>query len=89
MQIELAVSDISRVEADVLVLPVAEGGLAKQRSFATLDQVLGGAVGRLAAAQDFQGKAEQTLELVTLGRLKARAWCWWGSVTAEGWARVS
>ncbi len=71
MQIELAVSDISRVEADVLVLPVAEGGLAKQRSFATLDQLLGGAVGRLAAAQDFQGKAEQTLELVTLGRLKA------------------
>ncbi len=71
MQIELAVSDVSRVDADILVIPVAEGVLAKQRSFAALDQALGGAVGRLAAAEEFQGKAEQTMDLVTLGKLRA------------------
>ncbi|MBN2191623.1 MAG: leucyl aminopeptidase [Polyangiaceae bacterium] len=71
MQMQLAVSDVIRAEADVLVVPVTEGALGRQRFFASIDAALGGTLTRLAEAQEFQGKAEQTLELATLGRLPA------------------
>lgn len=71
MQMQLVVSDVVHADADVLAVPVTEGVLAKQRWFARLDEALGGAVTRLATAQDFTGKAEQVLDVATLGGLPA------------------
>jgi leucyl aminopeptidase len=71
MQIDLAVCEVVGTEADVVVIPVFEGALGKQRHFATVDAALGGAVMRLAAEQDFQGKADQILEVPSLGKMPA------------------
>ncbi len=71
MQIQLSAGEIQHAEADLLAVPVSQGPLEKQKIFVILDEALGGALTKLAAQQDFQGKADQALEVVTLGKLPA------------------
>jgi leucyl aminopeptidase len=56
---------------DVLALVVAEGALEKQKLVADLDRTLGGALLAQAKLAEFSGKADQSFEIATLGRLKA------------------
>jgi leucyl aminopeptidase len=61
------------LDADVLVIGVAHSSKALSLSptLKPLDEALGGALGRLAAKEEFTGKRDQSVALATLGRLKA------------------
>ncbi len=71
MQIQLSAGEVTRAEADVLAVPVVQGPLEKQKIFNVLDGVFDGTLAKLAAQQDFQGKADQALDLASLGKLPA------------------
>lgn len=70
LQITLAAKDPAAATADVLALGVIEGALEKQKALATIDELMGGSLLRHAAAVEFTGKADSTLELPTLGKLE-------------------
>jgi len=72
MQIQLSSKDVTAAEADVLALFVVEGGLDRQKAVLVLDERLDGALLKSAATAEFTGKADQSLELCTLGRLPAK-----------------
>jgi len=72
LKVQLTSGTVSRVEADVLALPVTQGDMEKQPLLRELDQALGGALLEQATAAEFAGKAEQLFELPTLGKLGAR-----------------
>jgi leucyl aminopeptidase len=57
--------------ADALVVCVFSGALAEHPALRALDRTLGGALLAHAKTVEFEGKAEQLLDLPTLGRLKA------------------
>ncbi len=72
MQIQLSSKDVAAAEADVLALFVVEGGLDRHKTVLALDERLDGALLKSAATAEFTGKADQSLELCTLGRLPAK-----------------
>jgi len=72
LSIHAASGDPLAATVDVLALVVTEGGLEKQKPLADLDRTLGGALTDHAKSSEFTGKPEQVLELVTLGRGKAK-----------------
>lgn len=72
LQIHSASGDPVAAQVDLLAVVVTEGALDKQKLVAELDRALGGALLEHAKLTDFAGKSEQCLELLTLGKLKAR-----------------
>jgi leucyl aminopeptidase len=72
LQIQMSSANPASLEVDVLAVCVTEGALGKDKLLGALDGALGGALTSLAAQTDFHGGSEQTLDLLTLGRLPAR-----------------
>jgi len=72
MQIQLSSKDVTAAEADVLALFVIEGGLDRQKAVLALNDSLDGALLASASSAEFTGKADQLLELCTLGQLPAK-----------------
>ncbi len=72
LQIQLSSADPTVQEVDVLAICVTQGGLEKHKVVAALDAKLDGALLRHAEQAEFNGKADQTLDIPTLGRLPAR-----------------
>ncbi len=72
LQIQLASGDASGVVCDALIVSVCQGAVAAHPSVVALDKALGGALLEHVKAVEFEGKLDQSLELPTLGRLKAK-----------------
>src|SRR5262245_50390560 len=72
LSIQMGSGDPKAAAVDVLVVLVSEGGLDKQKLVQEIDRALGGALLEHAKLMEFSGKAEQTLDMPTLGKLKAR-----------------
>jgi leucyl aminopeptidase len=72
LQIHTASGDPTSAATDVLAVFMTEGALEKQKTFADIDRALGGALSEHAKTSEFTGKADQSLDLSSLGKLKAR-----------------
>src|SRR5689334_6286076 len=72
LQIQLSAADASTLAVDVLVVLVTEEPLARQAGVAALGDDFARALVEHAKRAEYKGKLEQTLELGTLGRLRAR-----------------
>lgn len=72
LQLQLSAADYATTSSDVLAVFANPSPLEGQPALAHLDRLLDGALHELAKLNDFKGKSEQTLELLTLGKLKAR-----------------
>ena len=70
--IELGTGDPTRAALDVLALCIEEGPLEKNPWIAALERALGGGLLAHAKLVEFSGKAEQLLDVPTLGKTKAR-----------------
>jgi leucyl aminopeptidase len=69
--IEIGSGDPTRAALDVLAICVEEGSLERNPWVTPLETALGGLVAH-AKLVEFSGKADQVLDLSTLGRVKAR-----------------
>jgi leucyl aminopeptidase len=72
LQLQLLTADYLATASDVLAIFASSTALDKQAVFAAVDKALAGALSEQAKLGDFKGKNEQTLDLITLGKLKAR-----------------
>ncbi|MBI3202053.1 MAG: leucyl aminopeptidase [Myxococcales bacterium] len=72
LHIQTASGDPTTAAVDLIAVLVTEGGLDKQKVVADLDRALGGALLENAKLAEFTGKPDQSLDLPTMGRLKAR-----------------
>jgi leucyl aminopeptidase len=72
VQIQLASGDATNTTADVLVIGVRQGAVAAHPVVIAADKLFGGALLEHVKVAEFEGKFEQSLDLPTLGRLKAR-----------------
>jgi leucyl aminopeptidase len=72
LSVEFASGDLPRAGVDVIALCIGERAPAKNPWLLAVDRALGGGLIAHAKQADFIGKPEQTLEVPTLGRLKAR-----------------
>jgi leucyl aminopeptidase len=72
LQLQLSAADYLTSSCDVLAVFARAGAFGEQPVLAALDAELGGSLAAQAKHVDFKGKSEQTIELVTLGKLKAR-----------------
>ncbi len=70
LSISLSSSDPLSIAADVVVVGVVEGASPRAGALGTLTKALGPVVGRTLRRDEFTGKKDQTLELVTNGALK-------------------
>jgi leucyl aminopeptidase len=71
LKITLASGAIEQIRADVLVVPVASSKLASDPNIELLDLELGGQLRALAKRAEFVGRADQSFEMPTLGRIAA------------------
>lgn len=71
LSLQFSAAHAASVGVDALVVGVLAGDIANDSELRELDAALNGALFKLVKAQEFQGKPEQTLELTTLGHLKA------------------
>jgi leucyl aminopeptidase len=72
LSVEIASGDLSRVAADVLALCIGERAPDKNPWLRALDRALGGGLVAHVKQSDFSGKPDQTLDVPTFGRMKAR-----------------
>jgi leucyl aminopeptidase len=72
VSVELASGDLARANADVLALCIGENAPTKNPWLLAVDRALGGGLLAHVKHADFSGKADQTLDVPTFGRLKAR-----------------
>jgi leucyl aminopeptidase len=72
LSLEFASGDLSRAGVDVIALFIGERAPAKNPWLVAVDRALGGGLIAHAKQSDFTGKPEQSLEVPTFGRLKAR-----------------
>jgi len=72
MNIALYADRLSRLEADLLAVPVYEGALAESKAFTEIDEALSGLLTRAAGEEEFTGKAESRLSVHANGELSAR-----------------
>jgi leucyl aminopeptidase len=72
LKLELSSGDAAAASSDTLVIGVFQGQVDSHPSVLSVDRALGGGLLEHAKAVEFEGKAEQTLDVPTLGRLKAR-----------------
>jgi leucyl aminopeptidase len=70
--IEIGSGDPTRAALDVLAICVEEGSLEQNPWISTLETTLGGGLVAHAKVVEFSGKADQLLDVSTLGRAKAR-----------------
>lgn len=71
LKITLTSGAIEQIRADVLVVPVASSKVASDPNLEHLDRELDGQLRALIKRADFVGRADQVLEVPTLGRLTA------------------
>jgi len=73
LEIQVRTAQALELSADILVVGVLQSGDKGvfPPSLKPIDVVLGGALSKLAAKEEFSGKRDQTLALTTLGRLGA------------------
>jgi leucyl aminopeptidase len=75
MNLTLLSGDAVKARADLLIVPLFEGELAKKKSphptLARVDRGLKGQLAKLAAQEGFRARADQALVLQTQGRLPA------------------
>src|SRR5688500_13498946 len=69
LDIRLGSGDFTAADTEALAVLVAETPLEKQRSFARVNDALGGALAAHAKKVDFKGRADQVLDVPTWGRL--------------------
>lgn len=72
MKLTLAQSDLTSLDADLLVVPVLGTDFHKLEVVNRLDAALGGELLRIAKHEDFTGKKGQALTLHTFGKLAAK-----------------
>ena len=72
LQIQLASGDPTIAVTDVLIVSVCQGAVATHPAVVALDKAFDGALLEHVKAVEFEGKFDQTLELPTLGRSKAK-----------------
>jgi leucyl aminopeptidase len=72
LKLDFGSGDFTTAEADVLALLVAEGGFSKQKTFATLDAALGGALAKHVETVSYKGRPDELLDFQTLGRIPAK-----------------
>jgi leucyl aminopeptidase len=72
LQIQLAAGDASGAVCDVLIVGVFLGAVASHPTLVLLDKALGGALFDHLKSLEFEGKWDQSAEVPSLGRLKAR-----------------
>ena len=73
LKIHCVASDPNEASADLLAVGVFAGkSVASTAPLAALDEALDGALARLMKRMDFAGKKDQSVELDTLGRLRAQ-----------------
>src|SRR5262245_30715907 len=72
LKVELSSGDASAASSDTLVIGTFQGQVDSHPSVLSVDRALGGGLLEHAKAVEFDGKADQTLDIPTLGRLKAR-----------------
>jgi leucyl aminopeptidase len=70
--IEIGSGDPTRAALDVLAVCVEEGMLEKTAWVSALERAMGGGLVQHAKSVEFNGKAEQLLDVSTLGHAKAR-----------------
>lgn len=71
LSLQFSAANAASVGVDALVVGVLAGDLANDSVLQELDAALNGALLQHVKTQEFQGKAEQTLEVTPLGHLKA------------------
>src|SRR5262245_47621201 len=69
--IDLGSKDFLSEKTDVLAVLVTEGGFQKQKAFAEVDAALGGALAAHVERVSYRARAEDVLDVPTLGRLAA------------------
>src|SRR6187402_1796627 len=72
LSIEVTSGDPARMPVDVVAICLEQGTVTKNDWLAALDKALGGGLLAHLKQAEFEGKAEQILEVPTLGRIKAR-----------------
>src|SRR5688572_3153887 len=72
LKLELSSGDASAASSDTLVIGVFQGQVDSHPSVLSVDRALGGGLLEHAKAVEFDGKSDQTLDIATLGKLKAR-----------------
>ena len=72
LKLELSSGDASAVSSDTLVIGVFQGQVDSHPSVLSIDRALGGGLLEHAKAVEFDGKSDQTMDIATLGKLKAR-----------------
>jgi leucyl aminopeptidase len=72
LKLELSSGDAAAASSDTLVIGVFQGQVDSHPSVLSVDRALGGGLLEHAKAVEFDGKADQVLDVPTLGRLKAR-----------------
>ncbi len=72
MKVAVQLGDTSQVISELVVLGVFQGASPLTGAVAAVDEALGGAIGEILAAGDFQGKAEQVLPFYTRGAIPAK-----------------
>jgi hypothetical protein len=69
VSIQLSAQAPLALSADVLVVAVSPGPLAKQEPLASLDKALSGGLAKLIAREEFKGEKDQQLDAPALGAL--------------------
>lgn len=72
LQIQLASGDALGVASDVLIISVCQGAVAAHPAVVAADKAFGGALLEHVKSVEFEGKLDQSLDLPTLGKLKAK-----------------
>ncbi|MBX3125090.1 MAG: leucyl aminopeptidase [Polyangiaceae bacterium] len=72
LNVQATSGEFSAAAVDVLAVFATEGDLAKQKPLSELNKALGGGLLEHAGHVDFTGKSEQTLDVVTLGKIKPK-----------------
>ncbi|MEZ4225861.1 MAG: leucyl aminopeptidase [Polyangiaceae bacterium] len=72
LNIQFASGAAAAAAVDVLAVYAFESDLNKQKQLVQIDKALGGGLLSYAKHADFRGKADQTLDIVTLGKIKPR-----------------
>src|SRR5438105_1902817 len=72
LEIQLVSSDPLHLEADVLVVSVFQGAALEHPLLSSVNQAWQGALAEHLKHADFQGKKDQSVDIATLGRIKAR-----------------
>lgn len=83
VSLQFSQADMANAGVEALAVGVVKGDLRKHPDVVALDKLMNGALLKLAKQQEFDGKWEQTLEVTTLGSIKATRLMLLGLGTAD------